>query len=162
MVWGIQYMIIKHMQNIRRTRLVSWWFCSILNKEICQTSTIIECNTVQRATTTRWIIAYLGKRTSGCWLMSYEQRKLEYTRNFMRLQYRLVVLTKVEMNLGERDRKNLKLLLAITELLTRKTTCVQLYSITTISFVMTAVRLIITNLRNSNYSLFSRIYYTHN
>ena len=82
--------------------------------------------------------------------MSYEQRKLEYTKNFMRLQYRLVVLTKVEMNLGERDRKNLKLLLAITELLTRKTTCVQLYSITTISYVMTAVRLIITNLKNSN------------
>ena len=77
--------------------------------------------------------------------MSYEQRKLEYTKNFMRLQYRLVV-----MNLGERDRKNLKLLLAITELLTRKTTCVQLYSITTISYVMTAVRLIITNLKNSN------------
>ena len=82
--------------------------------------------------------------------MSYEQRKLKYTRNYMRLQYRLVVLTKVEMNLGERDRKNLKLLLAITELLTRKTTCVQLYSITTISYVMTAVRLIITNLKNSN------------
>ena len=59
--------------------------------------------------------------------MSYEQRKLEYTRNFMRLQYRLVVLTKVEMNLGERDKKNLKLLSAITELLTRKTTCIQLY-----------------------------------
>ena len=77
--------------------------------------------------------------------MSYEQRKLEYTKNFMRLQYRLVV-----MNLAERDRKNLKLLLAITELLTRKTTCVQFYSITTISYVMTAVRLIITNLKNSN------------